>query len=52
MNDGYHEKRSDNRRKEDSHKLTLLKAVELALRLKTVESIHEVLKFAIEAVEL
>lgn len=50
MND-YHEKRTLARRKEDNHKETLIQACKLALRLKDIERIKDVLKYAIESAE-
>ncbi len=50
MVENYHE-RNSGRRKEDIELAKLIKACQLALRLKQISAIHEVLKWAIEATE-
>lgn len=50
--ENFHEKRKTApRRKEDIELAKLIKACQLALRLKNIEAIQEVLKWAIEATE-
>jgi hypothetical protein len=51
MDNGYHEKRANPRRSSDKDRTFLLAACKLALRLKTIDSIHQVLKGAVDSVE-
>lgn len=52
MDNGYHQKRQGPRRKEDRDRDDLIVACTRALRLKDIDHIKDVLRFALEKTEL